>query len=61
MTFTMKDTYGDPIEVCPEGVLDGRIYLTVTDGDDNAQAALTPKKARKLAKALKRAAKEASR
>jgi FAD/FMN-containing dehydrogenase len=55
----VKDNYGDPIKV---EVDYDEIFLTVTDTSgvftSESDAALTPKTARKLAKALKRAAKQ---
>lgn len=51
---TVKDTYGDDVVVdtC------GNVYLTVNDSarDSVAKASLTPEQARKIARALKRAA-----
>lgn len=57
-TFKMKDTFGDDLDVYLQ-ISTGSLYLTVHDGPKRAQAGLTPKKARRLAKALKKAAKEA--
>jgi hypothetical protein len=56
----MKDNFGDPIEVKVLSV--GDVILTVHDGHmrSSAMASLSPKKARRLAKALRKAAKEVS-
>lgn len=56
MKAEMNDSYGDPIKV---EVPAGTVWLYVSDGEGRALAGLTPKKARKLAKVLKRAAKVA--
>lgn len=58
-TETLKDNYGDEIEVSTSG--SGEVFLDMDDSKrvSSACAALTPKKARRLAKALKRAAKAA--
>lgn len=55
----MRDNFGDLIEVWVQEST-GSVYLDVHEGETRAQASLTPKKARRLARALKRAAKEAS-
>lgn len=57
---SIEDTYGDTAEV--EGVPDlGRVYVYVRTPESVADLALTPEKARRLAKALKKAAKHAER
>lgn len=53
----VRDVFGDPVEVLVDEYGD-RLSLFVTDVR-RAEARLTPKKARKIAKALRRAADEA--
>lgn len=58
MRAVVKDTFGDALIVQD---LDGRVWVDVRydrEESPRARLALTPKKARRLAKALKRAAKE---
>lgn len=58
-TKTIKDRYDDPAEVFVESALTPHIYLDVTvdDGAACTELSLTPKQARRLAKALRKAAK----
>lgn len=61
MRLELTDNYGDAVTLSTS---DDEIYVEVADrvlGVEAAVASLSPKKARKLAKALKRAAKEARR
>lgn len=58
----MKDNHGDQIRIFVEEYEGGTIYLDCRDSErELLDMALTPAKARKLAKKLKRAAKEAER
>lgn len=54
----MRDNYGDTVEV--EGRAGrfggGRVLLTVSEGEEECSSVLSPEKARKLARKLKRAA-----
>lgn len=55
---TVADRYNDPAEVFIEDALSPHVYLDVTeDGKGSAELSLTPKQARRLAKALRKAAK----
>lgn len=54
-----KDTYGDPVSVDSGEGLGRFVYLCMDVSGQHMDVELTPKKARKVARALKRAAKEA--
>ena len=55
---TVADGYDDIAEVSAGGMLNPNVYLSVTEAEYRpAQLSLTPKQARRLAKALRKAAK----
>lgn len=59
LPFTIEDKYGDDVTVFA-GPARGRVYIETTDRDTKTQASLSPKQAKRVARALLAAAKEAS-